>query len=42
MEKGEAKSLLASLGVDAFLAKPVAESAFLELMGEKTTLISPA
>ena len=42
MEKGEAKSLLASLCQKRVHAKPVAASAFLELMGEKTTLISPA
>lgn len=40
IEKDEAEPLLASLGVDAFLAKPVAASAFLELVGEKTTIIS--
>lgn len=35
IEKVEAEPLLASLGVDTFLAKPVAASAFPELVGER-------
>ena len=41
MEKKEADALLASLGVDAFLKKPVADHAFEELLNRTAPLVSP-
>lgn len=41
MEKKEADALLASLGVDAILSKPVAAPAFAELLSKTAQLVSP-